>query len=253
MEKLIAPKINKLSFRCDFFLSFSLYYIASVCMCVCMCTYARAHLWRSEDKLQELVLSFGHVGPRGQTLVISLDGSLLHLLSHLDGPLLCVHVCMRVQRWVEVCVCVQAGTFTGVFKSMYWSKVNTESSSITIYFTHWDKSLKKHKTQNPQNSYTQPLWLASFLQRFPVSPSGHCEAWVLEIQIQSSLMEPSLLSPFRTHVNMSRHCVCECPHTHVFHGTRGQTQAVFFGYHPPCFLRQSFSHIWNLPTSLASD
>lgn len=76
-------------------------------MSVCMCTYARAHLWRSEDKLQESVLSFGHVGPRGQTLVISLDGSLLHLLSHLNGPLLCVHVCMRVQRWVEVCVCVR--------------------------------------------------------------------------------------------------------------------------------------------------
>lgn len=196
-----------------------------------MCTYARAHLWRSEDKLQESVLSFGHVGPLDQILVISLDGSLLHLLSHLDGPLLYVHMCMRVQRWVEGCVCVCVCARRSIHRCLQ-EHVLVQSQHWVFLYHHLLYSLRQ-VSQKPQNPKPSELIETATLtgqlpQRSPVSPSGHCTAWVPEIQIQSSFMEPFLLSLFRTHVNVCRHCVCECPHTHVFHGTRGQPQAVFF-------------------------
>lgn len=180
-----------------------------------MCTYARAHLWKSEDKLQESILSFGHMGPTGQILVISLDGSLLHLLSHLDGPLLCVHVWMRVHRWVEVYLCVHAEAFTGVFKNMNRSEVNTKSSSITIYFTHWDKSLKNHKTQNPQNSQTRPLWLASF----PRDPPPPLQGTVLH-ECQRSKSSPHwwshLCCPHFVHMWMWAGIVLASVHTRMY-------------------------------------
>lgn len=44
-------------------------------------------IWRAEDNLQKLVLSFHHVGPKNQTQV---RGKHLHLLNHLAGPLLAI-------------------------------------------------------------------------------------------------------------------------------------------------------------------
>lgn len=44
-------------------------------------------MWWSEDKLQELVLSFSLVGPRDHVEHIRLGGEFLYLLIHLSGPL----------------------------------------------------------------------------------------------------------------------------------------------------------------------
>lgn len=43
------------------------YYIFIVCMCLMV------NMWRSEDNLQKLVLSFHHIGPSYQTWVIRLS------------------------------------------------------------------------------------------------------------------------------------------------------------------------------------
>ena len=40
------------------------------------------HVWRSEDNLQEWVLSFHHVDPREQTQVVRLGSKCLYLLSY---------------------------------------------------------------------------------------------------------------------------------------------------------------------------
>lgn len=46
---------------------------------------ATAHMWRSEEGFQELVLSH-HVGPGDRTPVFRVASKLLFLLSHLEGP-----------------------------------------------------------------------------------------------------------------------------------------------------------------------
>ena len=48
-------------------------------MCVCMLAWLIQ--WRSENKLQELVLFSYHVGPGDRTQVIRLDDGSLYLLS----------------------------------------------------------------------------------------------------------------------------------------------------------------------------
>lgn len=57
------------------------YYILFV-LYVCMCgyTHAMAHMWRSEDSFQELILFFHNMGPRSQTQVISFSNKCLYLL-----------------------------------------------------------------------------------------------------------------------------------------------------------------------------
>lgn len=53
-------------------------------MCVCACAHATVHVWRTEDKCGESVLST--VSPWGQTEVVSLGGKHLYLLNHLTSP-----------------------------------------------------------------------------------------------------------------------------------------------------------------------
>lgn len=58
--------------------------------CVCMggLLGASVHVWRLEDSLLDLVLSFHQVGPRDQTKVIRLVNKYLFPLSHLVSQLL---------------------------------------------------------------------------------------------------------------------------------------------------------------------
>lgn len=50
-----------------------------------LCVYMHALVWRSEDNLAELVLSFHHAGSRGGTQAVSWVAS-EYPLSHLAGP-----------------------------------------------------------------------------------------------------------------------------------------------------------------------
>lgn len=65
-------------------------------MYVCMCTY----LWKSEDNVLELVLSFHHVGPDNRIQFIKLSGSHLYPMSLESlGPcidLFCMCACVCV-------------------------------------------------------------------------------------------------------------------------------------------------------------
>lgn len=65
------------------FLSFFITFI----VCVFVYAHAIALAWRSEDALQELVLSY-HVGPGNQTQVIMLGTRHFSPLRHLAGPLI---------------------------------------------------------------------------------------------------------------------------------------------------------------------
>jgi hypothetical protein len=63
-----------------------------VCVCVvccivfkCKCVSASVHVWRKEDNLRKLVLSFYCVGLRGHIQVTGTGGKLLYPLSHLAG------------------------------------------------------------------------------------------------------------------------------------------------------------------------
>lgn len=73
-SNLLFVKVNKLKFI----------YIYLVCVCVCLCVWAgvyRAHVWRSEDNMQESFLTFYHVNLRDQTQVIRLVESFFTLLT----------------------------------------------------------------------------------------------------------------------------------------------------------------------------
>lgn len=48
---------------------------------------ATTHVWESEGKLQELVVSFCHVGLRDETQVIGIGCRCLCPLSHLGDPI----------------------------------------------------------------------------------------------------------------------------------------------------------------------
>lgn len=73
-----------------FFFFFLLHVFVFVCVCACVCVSACmsavAHVWRSEDSLQELVLSY-HEGPRDHTQIVTLGSKWLHSLSQLDNSL----------------------------------------------------------------------------------------------------------------------------------------------------------------------
>jgi hypothetical protein len=53
---------------------------------LCECMHALVLMWRSENSIQESVLSFYHLSPRNQTQVLKLGGCCLYLQSHLTGP-----------------------------------------------------------------------------------------------------------------------------------------------------------------------
>lgn len=53
---------------------------------MCVGEVAHALCWRSEDSVQELVLSFRHVSPWAQTQVVRLSNNCLGLLIHLTSP-----------------------------------------------------------------------------------------------------------------------------------------------------------------------
>lgn len=59
-----------------------------VCTCVCVCRHMHAVilLWRTEDNLRELVLSFHHADPGNWTQVFRLDSKGLCPLGHLISP-----------------------------------------------------------------------------------------------------------------------------------------------------------------------
>lgn len=57
--------------------------------CICLLIYEgwdMVYVWRSEDNIQELVVSFCHVGP-GDWTHVRLSSKCLNLLSHLVNPL----------------------------------------------------------------------------------------------------------------------------------------------------------------------
>lgn len=51
--------------------------------------YTTAHVWRSEENFQELVLSFYRVNPGDQTQVLKLGSKNPYPLNHLGDPHLC--------------------------------------------------------------------------------------------------------------------------------------------------------------------
>lgn len=50
---------------------------SSTCVCVCVFVHPVVHTWQSEHSLQELVLSFCHLGPENQSNVVRLSCKLL--------------------------------------------------------------------------------------------------------------------------------------------------------------------------------
>lgn len=52
-----------------------------------------AHTWRTEDNLQNFVLSFDHLGTRDHTWVLRLSGRHLYLLNQCYGPY--HHICRK--------------------------------------------------------------------------------------------------------------------------------------------------------------
>lgn len=58
---------------------------ACACLCVCMCVHTVACMWRSEESLQEIGLSFQCVGSCYWSQVSRFD-KCLYPLSHLTGP-----------------------------------------------------------------------------------------------------------------------------------------------------------------------
>lgn len=56
--------------------------------CLYAHTYTMAHMWRSEGNLQELLLSFHHVVPRGQIQVSRPGSECLYPLSHVRASIL---------------------------------------------------------------------------------------------------------------------------------------------------------------------
>lgn len=54
------------------------------------CTHIYSHILLSEDKSQELIPSWHHVGPRDGTQAFRLGSKCLHLLSHLHWALHCI-------------------------------------------------------------------------------------------------------------------------------------------------------------------
>ena len=68
-----------------------------VCLYICVCVCARVHtralyahatarVWRSENNLLELILSFHGIGPRDQTQVVGFGSRHFYSLNHLSSP-----------------------------------------------------------------------------------------------------------------------------------------------------------------------
>jgi hypothetical protein len=56
-------------------------------MCVCVAEISVPwHMWRSENNMYELPLSFYHVNYRDQTHIIRLGGKCFQLLGHVGSP-----------------------------------------------------------------------------------------------------------------------------------------------------------------------
>lgn len=61
------------------------YLLLYVDVCICVHMHAMTRVWRSEDHLEELFLSFYHVGARDGTQMVRLSGKRLYLQSHVVG------------------------------------------------------------------------------------------------------------------------------------------------------------------------
>lgn len=61
------------------------YLLLCVDVCICVHMHAMTRVWRSEDHLEELFLSFYHVGARDGTQMVRLSGKHLYLQSHVVG------------------------------------------------------------------------------------------------------------------------------------------------------------------------
>ena len=72
---------------------------------VCACAYVHAMvlLWRSEDTLEEPVLSFYRVGPRDRTQAVRLDSTYLYLPNHLASLILTFYF-ERLTQWPRLCL-----------------------------------------------------------------------------------------------------------------------------------------------------
>lgn len=51
--------------------------------------YMLTHMGKSDNNVQELILSFHHIGSRDQTQADQLDSKYLYLLNHYTGPDFC--------------------------------------------------------------------------------------------------------------------------------------------------------------------
>jgi hypothetical protein len=69
-------------------------------------SYALAHMWRSEEKSGEPVLSFHPGDPGDQTRVIGISSHCLYPLSHLSSPMLLSRfILFFIFRWnLSLCV-----------------------------------------------------------------------------------------------------------------------------------------------------
>lgn len=90
------------------FVSFFFFFFLHLCVCACAHTCTWAHMWRSEDNLQEVVLSFDHVGTRDWTKVIWLGGKWPYLLSYLSSP----HFFFFLKWWKRTLRCPGACNFS---------------------------------------------------------------------------------------------------------------------------------------------
>lgn len=184
-----------------------------VCVHVYIC---QSSLLEAEDKLQESVLPFGHVGPRGQILVISLDSSLSHLLSYLYGPLLCVHVCMRVQRWVEVCVCVCMQEHSQVSSracSGPKSTLSVPQSPSTLLI---ETSLSKNTNTKPSEFIDAATLAGQLPPEIPHLPLQSTALHECQRSKSSPHSQSHLCCPCFVHMWMSAGIVFASVHTHMY-------------------------------------
>lgn len=115
-----------------FFFSF-FFFFTLVCVCVC----ALAHMWRSEDNLQELVLSFDHVGSRDWTKVIWLGSKWLYLLSYLASPHFFFFERHRLKWWKRTLRCPGACNFST--QGPHWKEAVRVRKALIMALLFWEK------------------------------------------------------------------------------------------------------------------
>lgn len=147
-------------------------YMCVVCRCSCV------HMWKSENSLWGMVLSFHCAGPRDWAQIIRLGGRCLYRVSCISGP---VSFRIRLELWIFARNSTEATwpshpiisrvhTITMWFMtwiSITWLKwYLSNSSSVKLLFS-WKDSCKVHASEC---SYTSPhvsAWVVLSLAIFP--------------------------------------------------------------------------------------